>query len=171
MPPELLGQLEHHLAPEQITMLAKTPPSIAAIFPTTAVVMIGGGLSAGGPLGQFISLRFFVPLSADKTEMLSFSLVERDASEQFKADVHQTSVGSFGSAGIFECDDVEVWAGVQSGLHGVIGRQTVGNYQAVGEPHDSDPTHPGATHRGVSTDDNQWLYYERWFEFMGGRAW
>jgi len=171
MPPELLGQMAAHLAPEQIEMLAKTPPSIAAIFPTTAVVMVGGGLTAGGPLGQFISLRFFVPLSADKTEMLSFSLVESDASEEFKADVHQTSVGSFGSGGIFECDDVEAWAGVQEGLHGVIGRRTVGNYQAVGEPHDSDPTRPGVNHRGVSTDDNQWLYYQRWFEFMGGRAW
>jgi ethylbenzene dioxygenase alpha subunit len=110
-------------------------------------------------------------LSADKTEMLSFSLVERDAPDEFKRLVHQTSVASFGSAGFFECDDVEAWAGVHEGIQGVIGRQTVGNYQAVGEPDASDPTRAGTTHRGVSTDDNQWLYYERWFEFMGGRAW
>jgi phenylpropionate dioxygenase-like ring-hydroxylating dioxygenase large terminal subunit len=171
MSADLLDQLDRHLEPEQITMLARTPPSIAAIFPATAIVMVGGGLSAGGPLGQFISLRFFVPLSTDKTEVLSFSLVERDAPEQFKADVHQTSVGSFGVAGSFEIDDVEVWAGVQSGLHGVIGRQTVGNYQAVGDPEESDPSRPGHNHRGVSTDDNQWLFYQRWLEFLEEGAW
>jgi PAH dioxygenase large subunit len=171
MSADLLDQLDRHLEPEQITMLATTPPSIAAIFPSTAFVMVGGGLSAGGPLGQFISLRFFVPLSVDRTEVLSFSLVERDAPERFKADIHQTSVGSFGVAGMFEVDDVEVWAGVQRGLHGVIGRQTVGNYQAVGDHGGSDPARPGRNHRGVSTDDNQWLFYQRWLEFLGDGAW
>jgi hypothetical protein len=170
MPPigatrELLGQLEEHLAPEQISMLAKTPPMITAIFPSTAVLMI-----IGGPAGVTSSLRFFVPVSPTKTEILSFTLVERDTPEDFKEQLHKTSTGTFGIGGIFEVDDVVVWAGVQQGLSGPIGRQMLENYQAIGAPLEADPTRPGTTFRGVSTDDNQWLFYERYFDFLEGRA-
>jgi nitrite reductase/ring-hydroxylating ferredoxin subunit len=171
MPLELVDQLENNLSGEQIELLATTPPSIAAVFPTTSIVMIGGGLTVGGPLGQFISLRFFVPLSPARTEMLSFSLVERDASAEFKSSVHQTSAGAFGSAGIFETDDVEVWQAVQRGLHGPMGRRSNLNYQAQADLHESNPNRPGFNHRGVSTDDNQWLFYQRCLEFLEGRPW
>jgi phenylpropionate dioxygenase-like ring-hydroxylating dioxygenase large terminal subunit len=166
MPPELLGELGHNLTSEQISMLARTPPLITALFPSSALLMI-----PGGPAGATASLRFFVPMSATKTEILSFTLVERDAPAEFKQQAHKTSTGTFGVGGIFECDDTEMWTTVQKGLAGVIGRTMVANYQAVGEPLDPDPTRPGTTYRGVSTDDNQWLFYERYFEFMGDRAW
>jgi PAH dioxygenase large subunit len=151
-------------------MLANTPPSISALFPATAIVMLGGQL--GGPVGQTITLRFFTPISPNKTQVLSFSLVERDVSEELKELIHSSSISSFGTGGIFETDDVEIWAGVQRGVEGVIGRQMFENYQSIGDPLESDPLHPGAaTFRGISTDDNQWLFYERYFEFMENRAW
>jgi hypothetical protein len=169
MTPELLSELDRNLRAGQIAMWARTPPSIAALFPSTAILFIGGA-SEAGPLGQTVSLRFFVPVRPDRTEIVSFSLVERDAPQEFKDRVHKTSIGSFGVGGIFESDDVEVWAGVQRGLRGVIGRQMHGNYQSVAKPLEADPARPGTTYRGVSSDDNQWLFYERCFEFLGDRA-
>jgi phenylpropionate dioxygenase-like ring-hydroxylating dioxygenase large terminal subunit len=165
MPGDLVGQIEAHLSAEQRSLLATTPPMVTGIFPTTSMLMI-----LGGPAGVTVSLRFFVPLGVDRTEMVSFSLVERDAPAAFKDQVHRQTFGTFGSAGIFETDDVEVWAAVQDGLRGVIGRQTVENYHSVAEPLEDDPARPGTTFRGASSDDSQWLFYERYFEFLEGRA-
>jgi phenylpropionate dioxygenase-like ring-hydroxylating dioxygenase large terminal subunit len=168
MPSELVGELDRNLSAEQISMLAKTPPSIAGLFPSTSLLLIGDG----GGIGPVVSLRFFVPIAPDKTEFLSFSLVERDAPQEFKDRVHKNSIACFGIGGFFEEDDVEVFAGLQRGLEGVIARRVVDcHYDAVGGSDHAETTGPGSTHRGVSNDDNQWAFFERYFEFLGGQPW
>lgn len=168
MPSELVEQVLRNLDDEQLALLTKTPPSIAGIFPTAAAIFIGAGPAS--PLGQVVSLRFFVPLSPHRTEILSFTMVERDATPEFKESVHRTSVQAFGVGGMFEADDVEVWESVQRGIRGAIGRRTLDNYQVMGEPaeHHGTLDHAG---RGISSDEKQWLFYERYFQFLEGRAW
>jgi phenylpropionate dioxygenase-like ring-hydroxylating dioxygenase large terminal subunit len=161
MSPEQLDQLADNLAPGQVELLARTPPIITALFPASAIVMI-----LGGPAGATSSLRFFTPLSPTRTEISSFTLLERQAPEELRAGLRRSTAGTFGSAGIFEADDVEVWEGVQEGISGPIGRSMAMNYQAVREPTEPGPAQPGTTFRGVSGDDNQWLFYQRWLEYL-----
>jgi nitrite reductase/ring-hydroxylating ferredoxin subunit len=167
MTPELVGQLDDHLSTEQIEMLAMTPPSIAGLFPASALVMVGGGLAST----QITSLRFYVPLSPTETEIVNFTLAERDTSQEFKEALHTSTVSTFGVAGIFEADDTEVWADVQRSVRGVIGRQQLASYDATGTP--CEPVLPGSpfTTRGVSGDENAWGFYERYMDFMEDRAW
>ena len=165
MPVEMVDEVFSTLSPDQVSLLASMPPSIGGIWPSSATVFIGGGPSS--EVGQTTSLRFFVPLSPTRTELVSFSLVEKDAPPEFKRAIHGGTARSFGAAGLFESDDSEVWASVQRGLQGFIGRQSVENYQATGEPRDPDPARPGTTGRGLTGDDAQWHFYERYFEAMG----
>jgi phenylpropionate dioxygenase-like ring-hydroxylating dioxygenase large terminal subunit len=163
-PPELMGEAFKNLSPEQIALLAETPPSVAGLFPTTAILQITSGPSS--PIEPTVSLRFFVPLSVNQTEVVSFALVERDASPEFKARAQRWTISSFGVGGMFEADDTEVWASVQRSVQGVIGRQLRDNYQSVGILVE-DPIRPGVTkYRGVPGDDLPWHFYERYFEML-----
>jgi nitrite reductase/ring-hydroxylating ferredoxin subunit len=165
LPPELVGELDRNLSAEQISMLAKSPPSVAGLFPSTSLLL----LADLGGMDPVVSLRFFAPIAPDKTEFVSFSLVERDAPQEFKDRVHKGSIAAFGIGGYFEEDDVEVFAGVQRGLEGAIARRVIEcHYEAVGEPGELEPS---GVFRGVSNDDNQWAFYERYFEFLGGQPW
>lgn len=167
--PDLVGEIERKLSPDQMEMLVHSPPSIFGLWPIASLIFIGAGL--GGPLGQTSSLRFFSPLTHDKTEMITYSMVERGATQDYKDYVHRTSISNFGIGGIFEPDDVEVWEAVQNGLRGVIGSQGRARYPSrSGEP-DADFAGPGNLHSGYSSDDNQWSFYMRWAEFMSGRPW
>jgi phenylpropionate dioxygenase-like ring-hydroxylating dioxygenase large terminal subunit len=177
MPPagmtsELVAELERHLSPQQIAFLSSTPPSTSAIFPATSVLMFGAERGGKGerPVGQAINMRFFVPLGPDKTEIFMFYLVEADAPEEIKERLAQNTIAAFGIGGYIDEDDFEVFGSVQANLEGVIARQEAGCYRAVGEPY-TDPARPGAAFRGVSSDDSQWLFYERYFEFLGGKPW
>lgn len=167
-PPELLDELQSNLSPEQVTLLGSTPPMVTGLFPSTAILQISSGPSS--PIRPTISVRFFVPLAVDRTEIVSFALVERDASPEFKALTHRWTISSFGVGGVFEADDVEVWASVQRGVAGVIGRQMLDNYQARGTPYEvDDPARPGEhRYRGLSSDDLQWHFYERYFDMLEG---
>ena len=162
--PELLPQMEKNLSPEQLEFMGTTPPSINGIFPTTASVYMAG---QGELIGQVTLLRFINPIAVDKTELLSFSLVEKDTPQEFKDFVHRTTFQNFGTGGIFEADDIELWQGIERATQGVIGRHTQVSYPAAGEPEEKSVAKcPGKSFRGVSTDDNQWAFYERYLDYM-----
>lgn len=179
MPPagmssELVAQLERHLSPEQVAYLGTTPPSTAAIFPSTSILMFGAervGSQGDRPVGQSVNLRLFAPLGPERTELFSFYLVERDAPQELKARMRQTCTSAFGIGGYIDEDDFEVFCSIQRGLAGVITRQQSACYRAAGVPLEANPARPGTAFRGVSTDDGQWAFYERYFEFMEGRPW
>ncbi|HET6951289.1 MAG TPA: Rieske 2Fe-2S domain-containing protein, partial [Acidimicrobiales bacterium] len=173
MPAELVPELQRHLSAEQITYLGTTPPSTAAIFPSTSILMFGAERGKPGerPMGQSVNLRFFVPVSPDRTELYSFYLVERDAPQEAKDRMVRTCTAAFGIGGYIDEDDFEVFSTIQANLEGVIARQERACYRSVGQPLDPDPARPGHAFRGVSTDDGQWGFYERYFEFLEGRPW
>ncbi|MGB8391241.1 aromatic ring-hydroxylating oxygenase subunit alpha [Mycobacterium sp.] len=179
MPPagmcsELVPQLERRLSLEQVTYLGTTPPSTAAIFPSTSILMFGAeraGQQGERPAGQSVNLRFFAPLGPDRTELFLFYLVERDAPEELKARMRQNCTAAFGIGGYIDEDDFEVFNSIQRSLEGVIARQEFACYRAAGTPLDPDPARPGIAFRGVSTDDGQWAFYERYFEFLEGKPW
>jgi phenylpropionate dioxygenase-like ring-hydroxylating dioxygenase large terminal subunit len=172
MPPELVGELDRHLSSEQIAFMARTPPSVAGIFPSSNLLMLGStGTREDGPMDPVVNLRFFVPIRENKTEFLSFYLVERDAPQEFKDRLLKSSAAAFGVGGFFEEDDIEVFSSMQRGLEGVIAQEAFGTYQAASEPLDPDPSRPGTAYRGALTDDTQWSFYERIFDFLGGKPW
>jgi len=169
MSPDLVDQIERNLSPEQLALLGTTPPSIFGMWPIGSMIYIGSGLT--GPLGQVVSLRFFCPLGPDRTEIVNFSLVERDANEDFKQYVHRTSISNFGVGGFFETDDVEVWESVQRGMQGVMGSRLRARYPSKSGEVDEEFSGPGDSYRGISSDDNQWSFYMRWAEFMESDPW
>src|SRR6185312_11930027 len=62
-------------------------------------------------------------ISATETEILSWVLAEREATPEYKAFVLQNGVDNFGISGVFEQDDLELWASATSASDNVIARQ------------------------------------------------
>ncbi len=165
MPSELVDQLKNHLNEEQIWVLANRYPTTGAIFPSMAWVVFAP-FPAGDQLSSVFTVRLFFPISPDRTEMLSFAVAERDASDEFKRLVLRATTFAFGPSGVFEADDLENWSGMQRSLGGVINRRRTHVYPAVREPDNSGWPGPGEIHQGTWSDAVQWNMYRKYFELM-----
>jgi len=169
MPSELVDQLPRHLSEDQLWVLANRYPTTGAIFPGMAWIVFGP-FPAGDQLGSVFTMRLFFPVSPSKTEMLSFALAEKDASDEFKRAVSRATAFAFGASGLFEGDDLENWSGMQRGLEGVVTGGRKHSYPAVRPPNAEGWPGPGEVHQGVWSDSVQWNMYRRYFDLMTGRA-
>ena len=169
MPPELVDQLPKHLSEDQIWVLANRYPTTGVVFPGMAWVVFSP-FPAGDRLSSVFTMRLFFPISPGKTEVLSFALAEKDASDEFKHLVSRATPSAFGSSGLFEADDIQNWNGMHRGLEGVVNRRRVHLYPAVREANGEGWPGPGEIHQGAWTDSAQWNMYLKYFDFMTGRA-
>ncbi len=165
MPADLVDQLPNHLSKEQLWVLANRYPTTGAIFPAMAWVAFGP-FPAGEELSSVYTVRLFFPISATQTEMLSFAVAEREASDEFKRLVLRATHFAFGPSGVFEADDLENWTGMQRTLGGVVNRRRMHVYPALREPNDEGWPGPGEIHQGTWSDAVQWNMYRKYFELM-----
>lgn len=169
MPLEMVDDLPNHLSEEQLWVLANSYPTTGIVFPGIAWVVISP-FPYGDQLSSVYTMRLFFPVSADRTEVLSFSLAEKDASDDFKRMVLKATTSVFGATGIFEGDDIENWTGMQRGLKGVINSDRKHVYPAVREPDNRNWNGPGEVHQGAWCDSVQWNMYKKYFELMKGSS-
>jgi phenylpropionate dioxygenase-like ring-hydroxylating dioxygenase large terminal subunit len=107
IPENLRQNMGELLSPEQMQVAQNTTFSVGNIFPNLSFlqVMIQGDPDT--PPTAFLNMRVWQPLSPDRTRIMSFVLIEKEASpEQRKASL-ETYVRTFGPSGIFEQDDME----------------------------------------------------------------
>jgi hypothetical protein len=71
-----------------------------------------------GQVVPFLNCRVWRPIGPDSVEIWSWVLVERSASEAFKADSMRAYVLTFGTTGTEEQDDVEVFIATTAVLRG-----------------------------------------------------
>jgi nitrite reductase/ring-hydroxylating ferredoxin subunit len=157
---ELAGQLGEVLGADQVEALAKTPPVVGQMFPSLAWVNMSLPNAAAEMAGGVITFRTWLPRGPEKMELMSWTLVERDAPEELRQATARSTIQTFSDSGIFEQDDSEAWSAVQRSLRGVMGRRRRLIYQAsLGEPTEE----RGGLHwRGLGRDDIQWLFWKRY---------
>jgi hypothetical protein len=168
MPAELVDQLPNHLSGEQIWVLANRYPTTGAIFPAMAWVAFSP-FPAGDQLSSVYTVRLFFPISPTRTEMLSFAIAERDASDEFERLVLRATTFAFGPSGVFEADDLENWNGMQRSLGGLVNRRRVHVYPALREPNNEGWPGPGEVHQGTWSDAVQWNMYRTYFDLLTTR--
>ena len=164
IPAELHDQIERHLSVDQLRLVAHgSTCNVGTIFPN--FTFLGGG---GGGVVPGVSMRTWNPYGPNATEVLSWSLVPRDASQEWKIESRRALLRDFGSSGIFEQDDSEAWSQIQRNVGGLKGRARTLLYNASSEPNpeawlgSERWPGPGEVRIGVSTDDNQWNWWCRW---------
>lgn len=112
------------------------------IFPNLSILNVMLLKDPGSPPTPMLTFRLWRPLSPEKTEVWSWFLVERDAPSWFKELSYQTYVHTFGTSGVFEQDDAEVWCSITRAARGKMARRFWLNLQ-LGMHLRPDPTWPG----------------------------
>ncbi|MET0133342.1 MAG: Rieske 2Fe-2S domain-containing protein [Kibdelosporangium sp.] len=156
MPREMTDELFQTLSPGQLTALATYPPGPGGMFPNCGF--------------NHANLRVHLPIGPDSFEMLNFVLVERDAPADFKAQVRKDMLYGFGTSGLAEQDDVEVWCSVQARAAGAMGSQLTMSYRSSIEQNPPDwwPG-PEQVRCGYTREDAAWRFWLRYRDYLSGR--
>jgi hypothetical protein len=148
--------------------MADTPPTVGGLFPNM------GTFSSAAPLpGSQASSKLvwhaFVPKGPDTFEFYNWYLVERSCPDEERERMTRAATLAFGVSGFVETDDAMMWPQMTQNARGVMARDETIKYQALlGENRPDDWEGGGNVHDGFSKDDNQWGWWLRWAEFMGG---
>jgi hypothetical protein len=139
---------------------------VGTLFPNFSFVNPGGGPTEfGGPSEDGISIRIWHPLAADRTEIWVWNLAYREGSAAEQAAADRAILRTFGSAGLYEPDDTEIWERMQAGMRGVRARQQWLEFR----PHltsDQSWPHPGFARRGPQGEHRQVHFYEKWLAMV-----
>lgn len=171
--PDLVEFVEQTLTEEQFGLLKTTANIHGSLFPNTSYLYSMMVVDPDMPPAPFLLIRTWVPISADETEVITWNLVDREASDQLKQASCQTYIRSFGSSGIFEQDDFEMFSLITKMSSTPIGRRQTMDY-SMGlhrEPLKDWPG-PGTVFRDDMTEASHRMFYRRWLEHLryGGPA-
>jgi hypothetical protein len=139
------------------------------VFPNLSIGNFLVGKDHVSPPASFLTLRLWHPIAADKLEVWSFFLVEKDAPDWFKEESYLSYVRTFGTSGVFEQDDAENWRSITRALRGQFVKQGQDlNYQmgrGVLEPDENWPG-PGEAYPMDYAEANQRNFHEYWMQLM-----
>jgi nitrite reductase/ring-hydroxylating ferredoxin subunit len=167
---DMLDQPERNLSPAQLQLLTDYRPGVGQVFPTAAFIN-GGGLGANYKPSASISWRTWIPRGPDKMEVMYWCMVERDAPEEYKAEMRRATIQVFTSSGLIDQDDAEAWSGTQRVIGGAMAQRQRSTYQGLlGVRRPANWPAGGLVYDGPSSDDNQWNWWLRYREYMTGEV-
>jgi phthalate 3,4-dioxygenase alpha subunit len=175
-PPEMIARMERLWTAEQRALVADPGfmVSAATVMPNLSFVHNWPQVDRDGTVAPFVSLRLWQPISATRTEILSWFAVDKLAPAKFKADSYKAYLMCFGSSGMFEQDDVENWTSITSVARGRLARRLKLNSR-MGLDRDGQTLHdpianwpaPGQAFTGFG-EYNQRSILNLWADFMAG---
>lgn len=172
---ELIARAGHNLDPEQLKFRQATSVIHGLVYPnmlliTTAPVYFGEDATGST---AFTQLRSVTPIDAHHHRVTYWSLVPKEASEEWKAKSYLYSTRQHGAASYFEADDLENFRRIDAGIGDQVAGDDGFNYQ-LGE---QVATHTVPPWRGPGnvvcqdlTEANQRNLARRYLEQMGAEA-
>jgi nitrite reductase/ring-hydroxylating ferredoxin subunit len=166
IPQELLPQLQRHMQPSQLKLLAEAPPQVGGMFPNVMIAFIYAP-RADGKYSGALSLHTYVPKGPDRVEFINWMFVERDAPEHMKRDMLQNAIRQTGTSGTIEQDDSDTWPHMSRNARGAVGRECTLKYGALlGERKPPDWPGGALVYDGFTKDDTQWNWWLYWRKLM-----
>ena len=167
LPQHVFPEMEHHLSPEQLTILRNgTPANVATIFPnfTWSISHI------------FFFVRIWQPIAPGEIELWTWTLAHPDATDEQRRTRDRGLNLTFGVTGMIAQDDLAIFSRSQRAAAGLMGSQAPVTYACTGGApspkgyltDDGVWPGPGDVWVGFPTDDNLWNYYMRWLHLMSG---
>ncbi len=168
IPPEMIEHLTKRFSPEELKMLAETPPSVGGMFPNIAIIAFMAPLP-DHTLAPTYGIHSFVPKGPDKMEYVHWNFVAKGASAAYREQSLFSSTLNISASGFVEQDDNEIYSAIQQSARGFIGRQQAMQYLAMAD--DERPANwlgGGAVHTDFAKDNGQWRWWQRYFDYMTG---
>lgn len=163
--PELLEIVKKTLNDGQLEVLANTANIHGSVFPNTSYLYSMMVADPDKPPAPFLLIRTWVPISPDETEVITWNIVDREASDEFKQSSSQTYIRSFGTSGIFEQDDFEMFSLITKMASSPIGRrQTMDYSMGLHREPLTDWPGPGTAFQDDMTEASHRMFYKRWVE-------
>ncbi len=131
----------------------------ACIFPSLAF------------LPGYFTFRTFLPKGPNQTELHTWTLVPKEASDEIKDRWRKGCMRTFSPTGILEMDDGENWEHATAANKGLVTRNQKLCYSMSPVEQDTSGALPGTVHKGQLTDANQRLFFKRYGEFMDAETW
>ncbi len=162
--PPALEALYTSITSSQREMLRNLRVIVGTIFPNLSFIE-----TQVGPAQKAVIMRQWNPISGTEMEVLSWVLAEREASAEYKADVLRKGIHNFGAAGVFEQDDVELWASATLASNNPIAaRYPYSFHTALPYLHnaEADSKWPGRVYRPADTEVAQFEFMRQWSRLM-----
>ncbi len=117
------------------------------------------------------TFRVWHPRGPDKTEIWSWTYVDKAAPSQIKEAFRLASLRAFGPSGTFEQDDMDNWQECTRTCQGVVARRSPLNYEmGLGHEHFNDALRAWASDFRIS-ESNARQFYQRWAQLMTAESW
>ncbi|KWW97019.1 Rieske 2Fe-2S domain-containing protein [Hydrogenibacillus schlegelii] len=168
-PEEIVRSLKENYPSEAHVRVAEKLNFVhGTVFPNLSILNVMIGRDHVHPPTPMLTFRLWHPIAPGKMEVWSWFLVEKDAPEWFKEQSRLTYLRTFGTSGVFEQDDAEMWRGITRAAGGEMARRNRMNYQMGMDHLAPDPNWPGP---GVAypldyAEANQRNFYARWLEML-----
>jgi phenylpropionate dioxygenase-like ring-hydroxylating dioxygenase large terminal subunit len=127
---------------------------VLTIFPNLSIVYFPG----------LCSIRVWHPRGADKTELWSWALYDKEAPAPVKDSIRKQVTRMFSPSGMLEQDDMEVWSRLSSNLSGMPPGFRLCYEFGSGEQSPPRPF-PGMT-ASLQSDTPAFMFYRRWAEML-----
>jgi PAH dioxygenase large subunit len=167
-PPDLEPLYRAHLDPGQIEMLTRLRVIVGTIFPNLSFIE-----TQVGPAEKAVIMRLWRPLSGTEMEVTSWILAEHEASPEYKASVLRNGFHNFGAAGVFEQDDMELWASATFASDNPIAKRYPYSFHTalpfIASP-DASHKWPGRAFRPANTEVAQFEFMRAWDRLMDSDA-
>ncbi|WP_408010115.1 aromatic ring-hydroxylating oxygenase subunit alpha [Pseudalkalibacillus sp. A8] len=166
-PEELIPEYKENLSADQFELMSKVKNMIGTVFPNLSFLISHTKIK--GKLISNTTLRLWKPIAHDKMEVMTWFLVDKNASEDWKNRSRESYILTFSPSGIFEQDDTEVFTDITQAASGTIPAAKNFNYNyTMGmhrEPVD-DFIGPGIVYPDKFTEAGSRNYYSYWLDLM-----
>ena len=158
--PDLQRLYQNSLAADQVGMLHHLRVCVGNVFPHLSFI------ETQTDRGQkAVILRLWQPTSGKSMEVVSWVFAEKEASEEYKANVLRKGFHNFGAAGVFEQDDMELWTSATEASDNPIAAQYPYSFQTALPYMNSavaDYEWPGRAYRPSNTEVAQFEFMRHW---------
>jgi phenylpropionate dioxygenase-like ring-hydroxylating dioxygenase large terminal subunit len=163
-PPELEPLYRQILKGDQLQLLNRLRVIVGTIFPNLSFIE-----TQVGPAQKAIIIRQWQPVSGTEMEVLSWVLAEKEASQAYKDTVLRNGFHNFGAAGVFEQDDMELWASATYASNNAISKRFPYSFHTalpyINRP-EKDHKWPGRAFKPADTEVTQLEFMRHWDRYM-----
>jgi phenylpropionate dioxygenase-like ring-hydroxylating dioxygenase large terminal subunit len=156
------------LAADQLQLLKNLRVIVGTIFPNLSFIE-----TQVGPAQKAVIVRQWQPVSGTEMEIFSWVLAEHEASQDYKEQVLRKGFHNFGAAGVFEQDDLELWASATYASNNVVSKQFPYSFHTalpyINSP-DKDHKWPGRAFKPADTEVAQLEFMRQWDRCMTAAA-
>jgi len=169
-PPEIVSAMERELSEGQLAIFRETRTAVGTVFPNLSLLIQPFSVEPGQPGLRFCTMRLWQPVGQGKMQMLSWCLVPKDASEDYKREAYRSYTLAFGQAGMFEQDDFDNWSRVTRAAGSSLCRDLSFPYlMGLGRSPVPDFPGPGVAVQPYMTETNFRNLWQTWLEYLEQR--